>query len=88
MAMDDLARFLAQQSADQFPDFLAKLVQPAYLSEWDPITGINTVIISGTQEFVNLALIGSPSDLEVGRVLLLRTAGSPVILGRLRVPPY
>lgn len=88
MAMDELARFLAQQPADPLPDILARLIQPAYLSVWDPITGTNTVIISGTQEFTNLALIGSPSDLEVGRVLLLRTAGAPIILGRLRVPPY
>lgn len=88
MAMDELARFLAQQPADPLPDILARLIQPAYLSAWDPVTGVNTVIISGTQEFTNLALIGSPSDLEVGRVLLLRTAGAPIILGRLRVPPY
>lgn len=88
MAMDELARFLAQQTADPFPDIVARLIQPAYLSVWDPITGTNTVIISGTQQFTNLALIGSPSDLEVGRVLLLRTAGAPIILGRLRVPPY
>jgi len=88
MAMDQLAKFLAAQPADPLADILARLVQPAYLSAWDPVTGASTVIITGTQQFVNLAVLGDPAALGVGHVLLLRTAGAPVILGRLRTPPF
>jgi hypothetical protein len=90
MASDSLARLLAHQPRpdDLLQEILARLTQPAYLSVWDPVTGANTVLITGTQEFTNLAVLGDPAALSVGRVLLLRTAGAPVILGRLRVPPF
>jgi len=87
--MENLARLLAKQhSENPLQTILAHLAQAAYLSEWDPVTGANTVIITGTQEFTNLAILGDPAALAVGRVLLLRTAGAPVILGRLRTPPF
>lgn len=88
MTMDELARFLAQRDEDPLPAILARLLQPAYLSAWDPVTGASTVIITGTQQFTNLAVLGDPAALSVGRVLLFRTAGAPIILGRLRVPPF
>ena len=84
----DLAEWLRGSQADPLESILARLVVPAYLSVWDPVTGANTVIITGTQSFANLAILGDPAALAVGRVLLLRTAGAPVILGRLRVPPF
>jgi hypothetical protein len=88
MAMEHLARLLAHRETDPLPEVLARLLQPAYLSVWDAVTGANTVIITGVQEFTNLAVLGDPAALSVGRVLLLRTAGAPIILGRLRVPPF
>jgi hypothetical protein len=83
-----LGDFLAERPDDPLPEILARIVTPAYLSVWDPITGANTVIITGTLEFTNLAVLGDPAALAIGRVLLLRTAGAPVILGRLRTPPF
>lgn len=61
-------------------------IMPGYLSEWDPVTGANKVLYSGTQEFVNLAFVGDPATLAVGRVLLLITPGAPIILGRITKP--
>ncbi len=61
-------------------------IRPGYLSAWDPVTGANTVLFSGTQTFTNLAFLGDPAALSVGRVLLLLTPGAPVILGRLTKP--
>jgi hypothetical protein len=84
----ELAAWLNGRSEDPLPAILARLVAPAYLSAWDAVTGANTVIITGTQTFTNLAILGDPAALAIGRVLLLRTAGAPVILGRLRVPPF
>lgn len=83
-----LADLLADQAEDPLAGLLARIVQPAYMSAWDAVTGANTVVITGTQQFTNLAILGDPAALGVGRVLLLRTAGAPVILGRLRVPPF
>jgi hypothetical protein len=85
---DELADYLRPRDDDPLQAILARLVAPAYLSAWDAVTGANTVIITGTQQFTNLAVLGDPAALAVGRVLLLRTAGAPVILGRLRVPPF
>ncbi len=62
------------------------LIRPGYLAEWDPVTGANVVKFSGTQEFRDLAYLGAPADISVGRVLLLMTPGAPVILGRLTKP--
>lgn len=84
----DLASWLANQDEDPLPALLARLYQPAYLSAWDAVTGANTVIITGTQQFTNLAILCDPAALSVGRVLLIRTAGAPMILARLRVPPF
>jgi hypothetical protein len=64
----------------------AQLIRPGYLATWDPITGANTVRFSGTQVFTNLAYLGDPAAISVGRVLLLLTDGAPVILGRLTKP--
>jgi len=61
-------------------------IMPGYMSEWDPLTGANRVLFSGTQEFVNLAFVGDPAALAVGRVLLLITPGAPIILGRITKP--
>lgn len=85
---DTLADYLNRRDDDPLQAILARIVTPAYLSAWDAITGANTVIITGTQQFANLAILGDPAALAIGRVLLLRTAGAPVILGRLRVPPF
>lgn len=85
---DDLAAWLAKREDDPMSRILSAVTQPAYLSAWDVVTGANTVIITGTQQFTNLAILGDPAALAIGRVLLLRTAGAPVILGRLRVPPF
>ncbi len=79
---DALARYiLAQQNADT-------PVEPftAYLTSWDPLTGENVVTFSGNQQWVNLAFIGDPAAITTGRVYLLRTPGSPVILGNIRKP--
>jgi hypothetical protein len=68
---------------------LAGLTISGFVSAWDAVTGANTVTISGVQTFEDLAILCDPADLAVNvRVLLLRTAGRPVILGRLRVPPF
>lgn len=83
-----LGDHLARQEGDPLQAILARLVSPAYLSAWDVVTGNNTVLITGTQTFTNLAILGDPAALAIGRVLLLRTAGAPVILGRLRTPPF
>lgn len=83
-----LGDHLARQERDPLQGILARLFVPAYLSTWDPVTGANTVLITGTQTFMNLAVLGDPAALSVGRVLLLRTAGAPVIFGRLRTPPF
>lgn len=80
--------YLAGRRGDPLQAVLALLTMPAYLSTWDPVTGANTVLITGTQTFTDLAVLGDPAALSVGRVLLLRTAGAPVILGRLRTPPF
>jgi hypothetical protein len=85
---DTLADYLNRRDDDPLQAILARIVTPAYLSAWDPLTGASTVIITGTQQFTNLAVLGDPAALAIGRVLLLRTAGAPVILGRLRVPPF
>lgn len=61
-------------------------ILPGYMSEYDPVTGANRVLFSGTQEFVNLAFVGSPAGLAVGRVLLLITPGAPIILGNITKP--
>lgn len=78
---DRLGRWLAGT-----PGGGAQTTMPGYLSAWDPVTGNNTVLYSGTQEFTNLAFVGDPAALAVGRVLLLITPGAPIILGRLTNP--
>lgn len=83
MSSDQLARWLlAQQSTAgaEGPVFTA------YLIAWDPVTGINTVTLSGDQQVTNLSFLGDPNAITTGRVLLLRTPGSPVILGNIRKP--
>jgi hypothetical protein len=79
---DRLARYFVSTAGAASAEF----VRPAYLAEWDPVTGANRVLFSGTQEFVNLAYLGPAANLSVGRVLLLLTPGAPVILGRLTKP--
>lgn len=79
---DALARYiLAQQNSD-------KPTEPytGYLKAWDPVTGENVLTITGNVEWRNLSFIGDPSTITTGRVLLLRTDGSPVILGNIRRP--
>lgn len=76
-----LGRFLAGT-----PGSPEQAIMPGYLSAWDPVTGANTVTFSGTQTFENLAYIGDPDALAVGRVLLLITPGAPIILGRITKP--
>jgi hypothetical protein len=84
----ELARYLRDTTPDA-AQLVAALTMPAYLSAWDPVTGANTVTITGTQSFVNLAILCDPAQLAANvRVILLRTAGAPLILGRVRVPPY
>lgn len=65
---------------------LPSVAYPAYLTAWDPVTGANTVTVTGTTTFTNLRYLPPPGDLAVGRVLLIRTPGKPVILGQLRAP--
>jgi hypothetical protein len=80
---DQLARYLlAQQgtAGSEGPVFTA------YLIAWDALTGANTVTISGSQQLFDLSFLGDPAGITTGRVLLLRTPGSPVILGNIRKP--
>lgn len=90
--MDELAMMLRPSfgPTDQgVLHVLAALSIPGFLSAWNGTTGENTVTISGTQTFTDLAIICDPAQLATNvRVLLLRTPGAPVILGRLRVPPF
>jgi len=80
---EQLARYLLRQqdtAGQEGPVFTA------YLNAWDALTGANTVTISGSQQLVNLAFLGDPAAITTGRVLLLRTPASPVILGNIRKP--
>lgn len=79
---DALARYIAGVAGRGAPD----IVRPGYMSEWDPVTGANRVLFTGNQEFLNLAFVGDPAALAVGRVLLLLTPGAPIILGRITKP--
>lgn len=86
--MEELARYLAHQDHDPVAAVMAQLTIPAYLTAWDAVTGANTVTLTGSQTFSNLAILGDPAALAIGHVLLLRTAGAPMILGRVRTPPF
>ncbi len=82
MSTQDVAA-LFQGLAAKGPPALA---YPAYLTEWDPVTGANTVQTSGGVTFTGLTYLGNPADIVVGRILLLNVAGKPVILANLRTP--
>lgn len=87
VAGSPIGSLLAGRLTPDVAALLAALSIPAYLSAWDPVTRQNTVTITGDQAFINLATVGSVADLAAGvRVLLLRTAGAPLILGILRTP--
>lgn len=80
---DHVARYLLSQQRTGGEE---GVVFTAYLLAWDPVTGANTVTISGNQQLANLAFLGDPAAITTGRVLLLRTPASPVILGNIRKP--
>jgi hypothetical protein len=85
---EPLAGFLLSSEVD-VARILGAITICGYLSAWNPTTGENTVTITGTQTFTNLAILCDPALLSMSiRVQLLRTPGAPVILGRLRVPPF
>lgn len=85
---EELARWLNENKVD-ITTIIGALSIPAYLSEWDAVTGENVVTITGTQQFIDLAILCDPAQLAANvRVILLRTPGAPVILGRLRKPPF
>lgn len=54
-----------------------------YCSEWNTTTFEN-VVYENTAKYVNLAVM-NPGAMSVGNVLLLKTPGRPIILGRLFV---
>lgn len=84
----ELASYLLANQADVARIIGALSIQ-GYMSAWNPTTGENTVTITGTQTFDDLVFVCDPAILAANvRVMLLRTAGAPVILGRIRKPPF
>lgn len=85
---EQLAGFLLANEVD-ITKILGAITIPAYLSAWNAVTGANTVTITGTQTFTDLAILCDPAILAANvRVQLLRTPGAPMILGRVRKPPF
>jgi hypothetical protein len=85
---EQLAAFLGALEPD-VAKVVGSLFVAGYLSEWDPVTGENTVTTTGTQTLTNLIVLCDPDTLTANvRLVLIRTAGAPMILGRARKPPY
>ena len=55
-----------------------------YCSEWNTTTFEN-VVYENTAKYVTLAVMNT-GEMSVGSVLLLKTPGGPIILGRLVLP--
>lgn len=79
----DLTRlFLPPNSGVGFP-----LLMQGNCTAWDAATSHSTVVIGGVASYTNLPILNSAlATMSAGAVLVILSAGGPIILGRLTVP--
>ena len=63
------------------------LLMNGFCTAWDPATNNSTVIVGGVATYTNAPILNSAlATMGTGDVLVIFSAGGPIILGRMTVP--